>query len=178
MAEIATIARPYARAAFAHAQATDARAIWSSLLAAAAMTVTDERVQPLLGNPRVGTASLADFLIGVSGAASLPDAQNFLRLLAQNGRLALLPEISSQFEALRSELENTADVTLTSATALTAEQQARFTQALTKRLKRAVRLHCEVNPALIGGAVVRAGDFVVDGTLKAKLERLSETLNS
>ena len=178
MAEKATIARPYARAAFAQAQSSSAVAAWSAVLASASAAIADDRVATLLGNPRVRITELAEFLVEVSGASTLSEPKNFLQLLAQNGRLGLLPEIDCQFEALRADLENTAEVTLTSAIALSSEQQAKFTAALTQRLRRAVHLHYAVDPTLIGGAVVRAGDFVVDGTLRAKLARLSETLNS
>jgi len=99
-----------------------------------------------------------------------------LRLLADNGRLALLPQIAVQYAALRAEVENTVDVTVTSALPLTAEQTDKLTQALTRRLRRTVRLSSTVDPSLIGGAVVRAGDFVVDGSLRGRVERLGNIM--
>ncbi len=93
--------------------------------------------------------------------------------LAENRRLGLLPEIAAQFEVLRAEIENVADVRIISAVQLNEAQQQRFAAALRKRLQRDVRLQCEVDPSLIGGAIVRAGDFVIDGSLKARLERLA-----
>jgi len=99
-----------------------------------------------------------------------------LRLLADNGRLVLLPQIAVQYAALRAEVENTVDVTVTSALPLTAEQTDKLTQALTRRLRRTVRLSSTVDPSLIGGAVVRAGDFVVDGSLRGRVERLGNTM--
>ena len=158
MADEATIARPYARAAFDHAHAAKQLAPWGELLANASMAVGDERVRPLIGNPHVKRADLVSFLLDVVGAAGDPQARNFVQLLADNGRLAALPQIAEQYAALRAEVENTVDVTVTS------------------RLKRTVRLSTHVDPALIGGAVVKAGDFVVDGSLRGRIERLGNTM--
>jgi F-type H+-transporting ATPase subunit delta len=93
--------------------------------------------------------------------------------LAHNHRLGLLPEIAAQFEVLRAEVENVADVKIISAVELNQVQQDRLVGALKKRLKREVRLHCEVDASLVGGAIVRSGDFVIDGSLRARLERLA-----
>ena len=93
-----------------------------------------------------------------------------------NGRLAVLPEIAAQYAELRAAVENTVDVTVTSALPLTAEQSDKLTQALTRRLRRTVRLHTAVDPSLVGGAIVRAGDFVVDGSLRGRIERLGHTM--
>jgi F-type H+-transporting ATPase subunit delta len=171
MAEQATIARPYARAAFDYARAGNALAAWSEFLARAATAVADPQVAGLIGSPKVTPAQIAKLLTDVAGAPQ--NAGNFTQLLADNRRLALLPHIATQFESMRADAESTADVTLTSAVALTADQQAKFTQALTKRLKRTVRLHCTVDPNLVGGAVIRAGDIVIDGSLKGRLEKLT-----
>ena len=99
-----------------------------------------------------------------------------MQLLADNGRLAALPQIAEQYAALRAEVENTVDVTVTSAMPLTPEQSEKLSKALTARLKRTVRLSTHVDPALIGGAVVKAGDFVVDGSLRGRIERLGNTM--
>ena len=175
MADAATIARPYARAAFEHAHAAGQLAPWGGLLARAAAAVADERVAPLLGNPHVRRADLVALVTEVAGAGD-EQARNFVQLLADNGRLALLPQVAAQYEALRSEVENTVDVTVTSALPLTAEQSDKLAQALTRRLRRTVRLTATVDPSLIGGAVVRAGDFVVDGSLRGRVERLGNTM--
>jgi F-type H+-transporting ATPase subunit delta len=178
MAELATIARPYARAAFEHAQTGAARPAWSQFLATASAAVSDARVVALVGSPRVKPEQLAEFITGLSGTAAPAGAANFVQLLAANGRLDLLPFIATQFEQLRADAEGTADVTITSAIALTAEQQAKFSAALTKRLKRSVRLHCAVDPTLIGGAVVRAGDFVIDGSLRERVRQLAGAMSN
>lgn len=179
MAEIATIARPYARAAFEHAQAADGLGRWSELLAVASAAVRDERVQPLLGNPRVTAEALASFVLELAGQSGADDnTRNFVKLIAQNQRFDLLPEIAAQYEALRAEVENVVDVQLVSAIELTEPQRARFQAALERRLKRTVRLHSRIDAELVGGAIVRAGDFVIDGSLKGKVERLGQAMTN
>jgi len=124
----------------------------------------------------VQRAELVGFVVELCGAAGNEKARNFVQLLADNGRLLLLPQIAAQYAALRAEVENTVDVTVTSALPLTAEQSAKLTDALTRRLRRTVRLNTTVDPSLIGGALVRAGDFVVDGSLRGRIERLGNTM--
>ena len=173
MTEKVTIARPYAKAAFEYARQHQAFGRWSQLLARAAAVVTDKTVAPLLGNPKVTPADLVDLIGGVAGNSLDENGRNFLGTLAQNRRLALLPEIAAGYEILRAEVEGVVDVQITSAVALSDAQRERLGAALQKRLKREVRLHCAVDASLIGGAVVRAGDMVIDGSLKAGLERLA-----
>jgi F-type H+-transporting ATPase subunit delta len=176
VAEQATVARPYAQAAFEAAHAAGELARWGETLDGAGNAIADERVAALLGNPHVRKADLVGLLADVSGAGADEKLRNFLQLLADNGRLALLPEIASQFAALRADVENTADVTVTSALPLTPEQSAKLVAALQRRLGRTIRLHAAVDPALVGGAVVRAGDFVVDGSLRGRIERLGNLM--
>ena len=176
MAEKITIARPYARAAFAYAQEHKAFGKWSELLGNGSAVVADERVARLLNSPQVTPSQLAD-LVGESAGGSLDEhGKNFLNTLAQNRRLGLLPEIAAIYETLRAEVENIADVQITSAVALTDAQRDRLSAALRKRLKREIRLHCEVDSSLVGGAIVRSGDLVIDGSLKAGIERLASEL--
>ncbi|MBV6417855.1 MAG: ATP synthase subunit delta [Steroidobacteraceae bacterium] len=178
MAESATVARPYARAAFEFAQGAKALGRWNELLDIAAMVVRDARFAALLGNPKVTAAALADFVLEIAGDKADANSRNFLQLVAQNQRLALLPEIAAQFALLRAEVENTVDVEIVSAIALTPADTEKFTRALTRRLNRIVRLHPSVDPGLIGGAIVRAGDLVLDGSLKGGLERLDQTMTN
>jgi F-type H+-transporting ATPase subunit delta len=173
MAEKITIARPYAKAAFELAREHDAYGRWSQILAGAAAVVADERVARLLSSPRVTSAEIVELLAEASGAAGDEQGKNFFNTLAQNRRLGLLPEIAQIYEAMRAEIENVADVNVVSAVQLDEAQRQRLATALKKRLNRDVRLHCEVDPSLIGGAVVRSGDFVIDGSLKARLDRLA-----
>lgn len=176
MAEKVTIARPYARAAFDYAREHDALARWSEFLAKASAVVADPHVVPLLGSPHVTPAQLVELISEVCGPAVDEPAANFLQTLAHNRRLGLLPEVAAIFEALRAEVENVADVQVTSAVPLEDAQRERLTAALRKRLRREVRLHCAVDPSLIGGAVVRSGDFVIDGSLDARLQRLAAAM--
>jgi F-type H+-transporting ATPase subunit delta len=173
MAERTTIARPYARAAFGYAQAHDGFARWSNMLAKAAAVVADPQVAKLLGNPRVRTVDLLSLIGEVCGADLDEHGRNFLATLADNRRLAIVPQIAELYEELRAEVENVAEVEVTSAVALDDAQRTRLGKALEKRLRRSVRLSCSVDPSLIGGAVVRSGDMVIDGSVKARLERLA-----
>lgn len=173
MAEKATIARPYAKAAFESARQHHALEKWSAVLATASSVVQDERVAPLLSSPRVKPEELSGLIGDIAGQSMDEQTRNFLGTLASNRRLVLLPEIAGMYEALRAEAENIADVQVVSAVELNEAQKQRLAAALKTRLKREVRLHCEVDASLIGGAIVRAGDFVIDGSLKARLDRLA-----
>lgn len=177
MAEKVTIARPYAKAAFDYARERKTFAAWSQLLATAAAVVADERVAKLLNSPSVAAADLAGMIADIGGAKD-EHGRNFIGTLAANRRLALLPEIAEMFEALRAEVENVADVQVTSAAPLDEAQQQRLIGALKKRLKRDVRLHVDIDSTLMGGAIVRTGDLVIDGSLRARLERLNSAIAS
>ena len=173
MAEKVTIARPYAKAAFAYAQKQNALARWSELLAAASSFVQDEGVARLLTSPRVSPQQLADLVADGSAAGPQELARNFISTLAENRRLGYLPEIAAMYETLRADAENVADVEVTSAVPLDEAQRQRLGAALKKRLKRDVRLHCGVDASLVGGAIVRSGDLVIDGSLKGRIDRLT-----
>lgn len=180
MADIATTSRPYARAAFAAAQESarsgGSLAQWDEFLTQAATVVGDARVAPLIGSPRVPSAELVQFILELTGRAAGSHEQNLLALLAENRRLALLPEIAAQFAVLRADAENQADVEVRTALALTDDQLATFTRVLTQRLKRTVRITQVLDPTLIGGAIVRHGDLVFDGSLRGRIERLGASL--
>ncbi|MFO1401663.1 MAG: F0F1 ATP synthase subunit delta [Steroidobacteraceae bacterium] len=173
MAEIATTARPYAQAAFAAARAAQALPGWSAFLASASAVLADARVRPLIGNPRVAGEQLVGFVLELAGAAGDGAQGNFLRLLAENRRLRLLPEIAAQYEVLRAAAEGQADVQVLTALPLTGEQEQQLVAALQRRLGRQVRLHVEIDKGLIGGAIVRHGDLVFDGSLRGRLGRLA-----
>jgi F-type H+-transporting ATPase subunit delta len=178
MADKLTIARPYARAAFEEARGAERLAPWSESLKVAAQVVQDARVENLLGNPHVTPEELAQLVIGIAGPDLGEHGANFVRTLADNRRLAYLPEIAAQFDTLKDAAQGVADVTVTSATVLDETLQRKLTQALEKRLKRKVRLHCAVDPHLIGGAILRAGDLVIDGSLSTRLERIAHELTA
>jgi F-type H+-transporting ATPase subunit delta len=178
VAERATIARPYAKAAFQYAQDAKAFADWSQGLKAAADIVADPRVAALTKSPQSSQADLVSLIADVAGNKLNAGMQNFVRVLAENHRLLLLPEIAAHYEALRSEVENTIDVEVVSAVALNSAQADKLSQALSARLKRKVRMQNSVDATLLGGAVVRAGDLVIDGSLKGRLQRLATELGS
>lgn len=178
MADKTTIARPYARAAFADARGSGRLAQWSDALRAGAAVVQDERVHHLLGNPQVTPQQLAQLVTDIAGGQLDEHGRNFVQTLAENRRLARLPEISRLFDELKDAEEGVVDVTVTSAAPLGEEQQRTLAQALSRRLKREVRLHAETDAALIGGAVIRAGDLVIDGSLRSRLERIAYELTA
>jgi F-type H+-transporting ATPase subunit delta len=144
----------------------------------AAEVVRDPRVQTLLGNPRVTPEQLAQLVTGIAAVPVGDEGANFVRTLAVNRRLAYLPEISALFDKLKDAAQGVADVTVTSAAPLDASQQRKLATALHKRLKRTVRLHCEIDPALIGGAMLRSGDLVIDGSLRTRLDRIAYELTA
>jgi F-type H+-transporting ATPase subunit delta len=176
VAERATIARPYAKAAFEYARDAKALDRWSRDFALAAQIVADPRVAELIGNPELTAADHASLVTDVAGERLDPAFRNFVRVLAENHRLHLLPEIAAHFEFLRSQVENTVDVEVISAVPLDAAQSEKLKQALDKRLRAQVRMKNSVDSGLLGGAVIRAGDLVIDGSLKGRLERLRTEL--
>jgi len=178
MADRLTIARPYARAAFEEARENGGLAPWSDALQAAAIVVKDPRVASLLDNPRVTPAELAQLVDEIAAGSLGEQGANFVRTLADNHRLGYLPEIAQLFDSLKDEAEGVADVTVSSAAQLDEAQRNKLSAALEQRLRRKVRLHFEIDPALIGGAVLRAGDLVIDGSLRTRLERIAYELTA
>ena len=173
MAERITIARPYAKAVFALAHAGKRLPQWSATLAIAAGVVADPRVKALLGNPGISAVQLVGLITGVGGAAFDEQARNFISTLAANKRLGFLPEIAGRYEQLRADAERTVDVTVTSVVELSDAQKTQYTLAMRQRLDREVRLHCKLDPGLLGGAVVQADDLVIDGSVRAGLTQLA-----
>ena len=178
MAERITTARPYAKAIFAIARKGNTLANTAAGLRLAAEVVADPRVAPLLGSPHVTSAQLADLVIGIAGSSLDENGRNFINLLAQNRRLGFLPEIAALFEQMKAEVENAVDVEVTAAVPLTPDQESRYAAALQKKLGRSVRLHTKVDGSLLGGAVLKAGDLVIDGSIKGRLERLATELTA
>jgi F-type H+-transporting ATPase subunit delta len=178
MADKTTIARPYAKAAFEEARGESRLGPWSEALRAAAVVVTDPRVENLLGNPRVTVEELAQLVIDIAGPDLGAHGANFVRTLAENHRLAYLPEISVLFDELKDEAEKVIDVTVTSAAPLDDTQRKTLAAALERKLKRGIRMQCHTDPALIGGAVLKAGDLVIDGSLRTQLNRITYDLTA
>lgn len=177
MAEAITIARPYANAAFELAQEKGELKAWSELLAVLALCVTEPEMQSIIKSPAVSDDQVVDLLADIAADRMTADARNFLRFLADNDRLLLLAEISVLFEALRAEAEKTLVADVVSARALTPEQESQISAALKQRLNRDITLNVSVDESLLGGAIIRAGDLVIDGTALGKLNRLASTLS-
>jgi len=178
MADKTTIARPYAKAAFQEARGENRLGPWSDTLRVAAAVVADPRVEPLLGNPRVTSSELAQIVIDIAGPQLGEHGANFIKTLAENQRLAYLPEISTLFDELKDEAEKIVDVTVTSAAPLDDSQRKTLTAALERKLKRGIRMQCHTDPSLIGGAVLQAGDLVIDGSLRTQLNRITYELTA
>ena len=178
MSQALTLARPYARAAFAIARESNALPAWSDALAFAARVAADPTVAALLGNPGLIQADATTLLAPGSEQESRADATfgNFLGLLFENRRLSLLPEITGMFDELRFEAERVVKAKVTSAVALPTAELETITAALKKRFGREVEIETAVDESLIGGAVIDAGDVVIDGSLKGKLGRLQAAL--
>ncbi|AOE88284.1 F0F1 ATP synthase subunit delta [Pseudomonas sp. TCU-HL1] len=178
MAELTTLARPYAKAAFEYAQAHQQLAAWSAMLGLAAAVSLDDTMQRVLKAPRLTSAEKANSFIEAVGDKFDAQAQNFIHVVSENGRLVLLPEIAEQFELYKAEQEKSVDVEVTSAFALSEEQQDKLAKVLSARLSREVRLHAAEDSSLIGGVVIRAGDLVIDGSVRGKIAKLAEALKS
>lgn len=176
MAESITIARPYASAVFAIAQEKDDMQSWSELLATLAQCADNSDVQAIFDNPKLGDEQVVDFLAGITGELSV-DARSFLLLLAENNRLTMLPEIAEMYEALRADAEQKLFADVITARPLTDEQKSKIAEALKQRLGKEVTLSESVDESLLGGAIIRAGDLVIDGSALGKLNRLASAIN-
>lgn len=178
MAERYTLARPYAKAVceLAEAQGASGFAAWSDALAALSAIVRDDAFQAVMHNPRVDRVTLVDAIIAVGDADMGDEARNLVRLLGENDRLSLAPEIAELFEAERSAMEDRLEVEVTSATELTQAQQQALGKALEKRFGRTITMHFAQDDSIIGGAVIRADDVVIDGSLTSQLARMRRSL--
>lgn len=176
MSELSTLARPYAEAVFRLAQGEGDLAGWSERLAALSTIAADPQMVRLIADPAVDAAQAAALIVEVAGAGLGERATNFVQVLAENDRLALLPEIAARFEELRAEAEGTLEATITSAQPLTPPQVDELVGALKAKFERAVTARVAVDPDLIGGAVIAIGDQVMDGSVKGRLERMAFAL--
>ena len=176
MAELLTLARPYAKAAFAYASEQGATDNWSTALNLLSAAVQDEAFSAYLNRPELTPAEQVSIFAKVLGEDQTAAVSNFLTLLAENNRLALLPEIQAEYEQLKSQNNNNVDVVIESAFPLSAEQEQVLKAALEKRFNSTVSIAVEVNPALIAGVVIRAGDQVIDDSALNKLEKMRTRL--
>ena len=178
MAEPTTIARPYAEAAFRLADGAGKLADWSAMLGALAQVSDDERMRAAMSDPNLAAAKVAGLFISILAGRLTAECENFVRVLAENHRLALLGEIRTQYEALKNEREGTVEADIRSAFELDAAQLADLTARLEKHTGRKVRAHVSVDKELIGGVRVVIGDQVIDASARAQLAALQSALKA
>jgi len=178
MAELSTLARPYAKAAFEFAvDASDLKG-WADSLSTSAAVTQHAAVVKLLTSPGSTPAHQAATIIDLCGDVLDATGRNFIVILSENRRLTLLPQISYQFEIMKANREKAVDVDVVSAQPLDAEQQKMLSEALSIKLQRKVNMQVSLDKSLLGGAVIRAGDTVIDGSIRGRLTKLAESLNS
>ncbi|WP_166268621.1 F0F1 ATP synthase subunit delta [Marinobacter caseinilyticus] len=178
MAELTTLARPYAKAAFQNAQSQKQLAEWSDLLSGTGQIAAHKKIRQLLTNPGMAELAKADLILDCVEQSTSDEMRNFFAILAENHRLALLPEIATLFNTYRADLERTVDIQVSAPFELTDEQQQKLTQALSTKLERQVTLETSLDKSLIGGVIVRTGDMVIDASVRGKLTKLAEALGS
>jgi F-type H+-transporting ATPase subunit delta len=176
MSSLITLARPYAKAAFELAQSDQALAAWDDMLGLAAAMVAEESMAALIENPDVGKAQVVDIITDAAGDAFNDRFRGFLGVLTSNDRLPLLPQIAGLYGELREKAENRLRVRVVSAVPLDDEQSGRLKEALASRFECEIELDNEIDARVIGGAVVYAGDQVIDGSLVGRLSKLSTSL--
>ena len=182
MADSSTVARPYAKALFDLANGERKLPEWSAALGAAAAVLADANAKRALANPAFDDGARAGLVGSIAGAIKggelLTSAagKNLLLLLSENNRLTALPEIAAQFDALKADAENKVKVTMTAATTVDAAIAGEIKKALQQKLGRAVELTLAVDASLIGGAIIQADDMVIDGSVRTRLQRLTEKL--
>lgn len=177
MSERSTVARPYAQAVFEIAQADSDLPGWSSMLELVVEVASNEDVQLLLDNPRVDKQAVIELLLEVCGERLTNSGRRLLQVLAANRRLGLLPDIARQYEQLRAEAEKTLDAELISAMPVSDEQRQKVAASLRRRLGREINLVCKTDPQLLGGAIIRAGDLVIDGSARGRLRKLASAMS-
>ncbi|MEM8844889.1 MAG: F0F1 ATP synthase subunit delta [Pseudomonadota bacterium] len=178
MSELTTAARPYARAAYDLASEHGEVDQWSDMLGFSAAVAHDSAMRAALDNPSLNKQQSADLFNEVCGDKLNQQGQNFIKLLAENDRLALLPEIAALYQHYRAQSEGTVDAELISALDVSEDQVNKIAESLTKRLGKKVSLTTHIDSSLIGGAIIKAGDMVIDGSVRGRLDKLSTTLAS
>jgi len=180
MADFETAARPYAKAMFELAQSEDKLDQWQEQLSLAAVVATDADMKAFVEQPAVLPRELGELFLSVVTAAGLEsdnDFDNTIRLLAENSRLAALPAIAAQFAVLKQEAEGEIEVQVRSARELSAEQQQNIADSMARRLGKKVTISTDIDDSLIAGAVITAGDLVIDGSASGRIEKLSLAVN-
>ncbi|WP_018649131.1 MULTISPECIES: F0F1 ATP synthase subunit delta [unclassified Thioalkalivibrio] len=177
MSDLISVARPYARAAFERAQEKNDLAGWAEQLELLAAIAADPQMHSLLSNPRLPRADRAQLVLDVAGDKVGPEAGNLVRLLAENGRLPALPAVYDAFSAMKAEAEKRVHADVIAFRKLTQAQEKEIHDALAKGLGCEVDLECSVDSSLLGGAIIRAGDLVIDGSVRGQLNRLAANLS-
>jgi F-type H+-transporting ATPase subunit delta len=176
MSDAITTARPYAQAAFDEAQKLKALQAWSEMLLSLAEAINLPEMIAVVTNPRVSKTQVEGLMEALLGKGASKQQHNFVRILADNQRLLLLPEIAALFEALKAEAEKTVNVVVDSAFELSTAQKDKIVSSLKKSLGREIKLSCKVNKELLGGVVIRAGDKVIDGSARTRLGEMANAL--
>jgi len=176
MAEPSTIARPYAEAAFRLADAQDKLAEWSAALANLSAVASDERLRAAIGDPNLSAAKVAGLILSVLAGKLTGEGENFVRVLAENGRLDVLAEIRSQYEVLKNEREGVVEAEVYTAFEMEQSQVADLVARLEKKTGRKVKARVSVDKSLIGGVKIVIGDKVIDGSARAQLAALETAL--
>lgn len=178
MAETRTIARPYAEAVFKLAKGKNDLTSWSAMLGLAASVASDTRIRALIGDPKVPSRRLGELLIGICGDRLTDEGRNFILLLAENGRIEILPEVSEMFEQLKIRHEGVLDAKVISAFPLDDAQLQSLLADLEAKFQRRIEANVSVDPELIGGVKVEIGDEVLDASVRGKLEAMAVALKS
>lgn len=173
MQEKTTIARPYARAVFECAQEDGKLEKWSGMLQVLKLVVSDKDMQSVIANPRIENQQLIDTIIDICGDNLDEQGRNFVSVLVAADRLLLVPQISELFDDLKAEAEGIIGVEVISAYPLEDDQKEKIMEVMTKRLGKKIEISMRVDESLIGGAVIRSGDSVIDASLRGRLRQLS-----
>lgn len=176
MSELATLARPYAVAVFKRAKETTATKTWSQNLAFMSSVLNNKDISVVIDNPKINKHALSAFMLDICQGQIDKEGENFLQLLVQNNRLTLIPIIATLFEAYKTEDEGYVDVEVIVAYAFTKEEKPKFASTLEKTLGKKVNMNVTVDKSLIGGVLVRAGDRVIDGSIRGQLQHMQKTL--
>jgi len=176
MAEAITVARPYAVAAWRHAQAEGKADLWADMLVLMASIVSDETMSRIVADPRVDEGRLSQLMLDICGGRITETAESLVKLLVANGKLSLMPEISSVFTALKAEAGGAVEAKLLTAYPVNAKFEQAIAAAMQKKLDREINFTTEEDKSLLGGVIIRAGDMVIDASVRGKIESLANEL--
>jgi len=178
MAELSTIARPYAEAAFEIAREKNALANWSGMLSLVSSVASDARMRAALASPKLGDAEKESLFLSIAGEGLDADARSFVRVLIETDRIALAPQVLEIYEQRRHDAEGVATARIESALPVSDDELAGLRAALERRFRRKIEAKVEVNPSLIGGARITVGDTVIDDSVLGKLTAMKNQLTA